>query len=723
MRRNPAESEACLQEALRLLRGDRPVPVFELVAVLLTFADLKSSQGDLEGAQRMIEEALAVGDASIGKFSQPAANAHSSLGDLLRARGNQAEAESHYRIALEILTKIKGSDHPDLVRPLRSLARLHRERREFPAALEHYRRAETIVAAVYSQSMTLAGPDAKAAALANIGDSVPELLDFQREAAAQVPGSRELALEAVAARKSRVLSFLRDWRQDLRRHLGSRADERFEHWQELVDCRAALSVALEYREVRTPAVGGCTFKSEAFGAGYAAVVHALRNAPTPAAAERALAALGQVRSRLAGLEESLARSYPPLGNLLRGTSAQDIRKALQRGDALLELVRTADGRYGAFLLTTGGEPEWFDLGPAKPVDAAVRKLLRNANDWATSMALGERAGVRASATNFDNASASLSGFFQPVLSRLARSKAVRRLRIAPDGMLALVPFEGMKTGGSYVLERYEVSYVNSGIELAEMRQPLKPPGRPVIAVSPGPGGTKVTPRKAAFRAELLERLPGAREEARKLRMYFSDAEVVAEGRASEAYLKRVAGPGVFHIIGHGLFRSDADCAAEAGNCRAHADPAQRATELSAIVLDEVYGRGGSSTEDGFLTALELQSVDLSGTLMLVLSQCRMADGVPQSGEGVHGMRRAAMVAGAQTLVAPLWKVADRAQSLAMTAFYDALRQGRGRGAALRSAKLSLLRGKQYRHPLFWSSTILAGDDGPLPANLLRRHVH
>ena len=60
-----------------------------------------------------------------------------------------------------------------------------------------------------------------------------------------------------------------------------------------------------------------------------------------------------------------------------------------------------------------------------------------------------------------------------------------------------------------------------------------------------------------------------------------------------------------------------------------------------IVLEEAYGRGGPSSQDGLLTALELQSLDLQGTQMLVLSQCRMADGVPSSGEGVFGMRRAA----------------------------------------------------------------------------------
>jgi CHAT domain-containing protein len=107
--------------------------------------------------------------------------------------------------------------------------------------------------------------------------------------------------------------------------------------------------------------------------------------------------------------------------------------------------------------------------------------------------------------------------------------------------------------------------------------------------------------------------------------------------------------------------------------------------LSAIVLEEAYGRGGASSQDGLLTALELQSLDLQGTPMLVLSQCRMADGIPSSGEGVFGMRRAAAIAGVRTFVAPLWKIADTTEQALMDGFYKELSAGKGRAEALREA--------------------------------------
>ena len=142
--------------------------------------------------------------------------------------------------------------------------------------------------------------------------------------------------------------------------------------------------------------------------------------------------------------------------------------------------------------------------------------------------------------------------------------------------------------------------------------------------------------------------------------------------------------------------------------------------LSAIVLEEAYGRGGASSQDGLLTALELQSLDLQGTEMLVLSQCRMADGVPSSGEGVFGMRRAAAIAGVKTSVAPLWKVEDVAQRQLMDRFYRELSAGKGRAEALREAQLQLLKKPRTASFLQWAPVILSGDPGPLPRSLFAK---
>ncbi len=103
--------------------------------------------------------------------------------------------------------------------------------------------------------------------------------------------------------------------------------------------------------------------------------------------------------------------------------------------------------------------------------------------------------------------------------------------------------------------------------------------------------------------------------------------------------------------------------------------------------------------------------------MLVLSQCRMADGVPSSSDGVYGMRRAAAIAGVKTFVAPLWNVSDSTERALMDRFYTDLRVGKDRAEALRQAMLQVMRTPRAHSFLYWAPVILSGDPSPLPKRL------
>ena len=150
------------------------------------------------------------------------------------------------------------------------------------------------------------------------------------------------------------------------------------------------------------------------------------------------------------------------------------------------------------------------------------------------------------------------------------------------------------------------------------------------------------------------------------------------------------------------------------------DASTQAMSLAAIVLEEAYGRGAGSPEDGMLTALELENLNLRGTEMLVLSQCRMASGLASIGEGVYGMRRAATIAGVHTLVAPLWNVEDSVQRRLMRHFYEGLAAGETRADALQHAKLAVRRAAGTQGFLYWAPVILSGSPATLPPSLFAR---
>jgi CHAT domain-containing protein len=138
-------------------------------------------------------------------------------------------------------------------------------------------------------------------------------------------------------------------------------------------------------------------------------------------------------------------------------------------------------------------------------------------------------------------------------------------------------------------------------------------------------------------------------------------------------------------------------------------------------------------DDGILTALEVEQMDLSRVQLATLSACETGLGQTAGGEGLLGLQRAFQIAGAKTVVASLWKVPDRATQLLMARFYENLWQKRmTKLEALRQAQRWLLhegpknrdlvRGLDFAAdqppvaassdtlpPYYWAAFILSGD--------------
>jgi len=118
--------------------------------------------------------------------------------------------------------------------------------------------------------------------------------------------------------------------------------------------------------------------------------------------------------------------------------------------------------------------------------------------------------------------------------------------------------------------------------------------------------------------------------------------------------------------------------------------------------------------DGILTALEVAGLNLWGTKLVVLSACETGLGKVVNGEGVYGLRRAFVLAGAETLMMSLWEVDDATTRRLMTDYYGNLQKGMGRAEALRQVQLQMLQARENEFkPYFWAAFIPSGNWTPM----------
>jgi CHAT domain-containing protein len=666
-------------------------------------------------ARASFQQARDIAANGLGMKHPVYADALASLALIHEAMHEDTEAEDQLREAIAIVTESEGVNHPELARYAGDLAALYDRQGNYAAALPLYRQSFEINDRVLSGILNVGSEKTKAEALANLDDPLPALLSFQQRAGVQLPEARILAFEAVARRKGRVLDHVRDWRETLREDSAADVRARLVEWQTMLECESSLTTALGYRYLKSPVAGTCAL------ADYGRLLADLRTNTTDALGHRALTALHDLSVRSDALEAALSWDVPGFADTKRPARLEDMRAHLGPDELLVEIVEFGK-HYGAFLLDHAGSLRWVDLGPAQPIDQAVRDLIAGANDWSVSLSRRENQAAASAEGTAREALRQLSKQLAPLSSLIITDKATtdkattdkattgkstRRLRISPDGMLTLVPFAALSdSSGRVLIERFAISYLTAGRDLASPAIAEQPAGRAVIALSPGREGP--------------EHLDGADLEAHALQQLIPRSQLLATGEATEQNIKALHSPALLHIVGHGLVRGNEDCTAESRDATctlSGLDPGSRAMNLSAIVLEEAYGRGAKSSQDGLLTALELETLDLHASQMLVLSQCRMADGVPSSGNGIYGMRRAAAIAGVQTFVAPLWDVSDSTERALITRFYKELSMGQGRADALRAAMLQVMRTPQQKSFLYWAPVILTGDPSPLPRQL------
>jgi CHAT domain-containing protein len=686
-------------------------------------AGVLADRADFVGAAMIVRQVLKIRERLLGPEHPDTVLSLSNLGNLLLITGDYAAAESLIRSVLSVRERVLGEEHPDILLSVNSMAAVLAKLGDDQQTMALYRQGHTIEESLIENVFAVSSERERFAFLATQERERNAFLTFCVE---RMPG--ESAAEAIGyllRRKGLVLDSL----------IGDADVARLSGDPELKD----LVERQRQRRTRlaTMAMSG----------------------PGEMVPEVYRAQMDTLRRESEEIEKELARKSARFrtGREMFRIGFPEVAAALPPGSALVEFAKyrsynfEAKGReprwgaerYIAYVLRAGSDtPVLAKLGEADLIESAIR---------AHRAELAAFAARRGDTAKLNSTSAALhTAVWIPLKDALGDA---RRVYLSPDGELNFVSFAGLRDAtGRFVLEDCDLSYVSSGRDLARAALRRETPGEapgPVLFAAPDYGGTPTLQealpftRSAAFRSELADLrsfgghrfndLPQTRIEAQAIRNLFGKQDTAMTmyiGEAAcEARVKATESPAILHLATHGFFLPESGWGREReeGLELLRGFGMERTVNLEKLRMENpmhrsglalaganltLEGRAPDGQEDGILTAEEVAGLELAGTRLVVLSACETGLGEARAGEGVLGLRRAFVRAGAENLVMTLWQVEDAATRRLMTDFYRRHLAGRPvRPALLEAQRHALAEQRQAGdepNPFLWAGFVASG---------------
>ena len=270
--------------------------------------------------------------------------------------------------------------------------------------------------------------------------------------------------------------------------------------------------------------------------------------------------------------------------------------------------------------------------------------------------------------------------------------SISHLQIIPDGRLGILPFEALLTKKPreatynslpFLIKKHSVGYSFSATLMHNVKSTTDP-NKQIVLFAP------VLGRYFGERSEgRMNSLPGTQREveaiAQLAKEHGWDAQVLLQEDATEAALKSpaLAKASIKHLATHGM-----------------AD--EENPELSEVFLHQ------DDSEDGDLFTGEIFGLDYPSDLVII-SACQTGLGKVSRGEGIIGLSRAFVFAGAKNLVVSYWSVADASTSQLTQSIYRAhFAKNMNYRASLRRAKLDMIEEGEYAEPFYWAAFVLIG---------------
>jgi len=319
---------------------------------------------------------------------------------------------------------------------------------------------------------------------------------------------------------------------------------------------------------------------------------------------------------------------------------------------------------------------------------------------------------------------SYDAYWQPIISQLGTFST---MYISPDGVYNQINLEAIPSNdGRYVLDNSNIVLVSNTKDLFLNRiktrlvteqQNAMMVGNPTFYVDTSPG--QPVPESGLTResAAVITDLPGTKKELDELDTYLEnkgwEIEKFTDLAANEQTIKEAQNPRIFHVATHGFFQSKkleaSALDAELNVNYLYENPLLKSGLLlsgAGDILNET--QYNYNIDNGILTAYEAMNLNLDQTDLVVLSACETGLGEIEAGEGVYGLQRAFLVAGANTIIMSLFKVSDEATQELMVKFYRKWIETGNKRKAFVDAKKEIR--NEYGDPIYWGPFIMIGLD-------------
>jgi CHAT domain-containing protein len=656
-----AEAETTFLDMKKVYENNGASGNPEYAIVLDQLAVLYMQTKKMDQVEPLLKRALEIFKKKHGEESPTYARVTSDLGIFYRMAGKHTDAEPLLVKAMNIREKVFGTSHPDYVRTKEELAILYWKMSQWDKAYEQYK---PVMDKTVDFINNYFPPMSEAEKTKYWDITFPRFQRFNNFALAAAeakPSIIEDIYDYQTATKALLLNATNKIKQAI---LSSGDQALIKDYLLWLDKKEALSryYSLSKDELSQQKIDLPALEAEA----------------------------NKMERSLSSRSGEFSSGYST-----QKVTFKQIRDVLADNEAVVEIIR-----LGVFDQDFTKDSKYIALVLSKSMQQPKLVVLENGNQLDTRYAKFYRNTIQQRLTD----DISYEQYWAKIDAQLQGKKVVY---ISPDGAYNQININTLKKPtGDYVLNQYDLVILGNSKDLIGLRtgKIISPAKNALLLGFPDYGGDGIAA------------LPGTKVEidnvSKILKTGGYQVSQFTQLQASEKNIKSVKSPALMHIATHGYFLKDTENGGDAFGVSAQNaanNPLLRSGLMLANAAKTISGANQAnieSNDNGILTAYEAMNLNLENTDLIVLSACETGLGDVKNGEGVYGLQRAFLVAGAHAMIMSLWKVDDAATQQLMTNFYTNWIKLGNKQKAFKQAQLQLM--TKFKEPYYWGAFVMMG---------------